>query len=146
MRFFLTITAFLLLVPGIVRAQGPAHGLSLFGSPALDKNFTHYPYVNPQAPKGGELRVAAIGSFDIGGANKIGPALWGIVDRDIAASTGFSYSSALSGKDGIWDYEALNGFLENPKKYATGTNMAFAGLRKAKDRANIIAYLDSLKD
>ena len=64
MRFFLTITAFLLLVPGIVRAQGPAHGLSLFGAPALDKNFTHYPYVNPKAPKGGELRVAAIGSFD----------------------------------------------------------------------------------
>ena len=64
MRFFLTITAFLLLVPGIVRAQGPAHGLSLFGAPALDKNFTHYPYVNPAAPKGGELRVAAIGSFD----------------------------------------------------------------------------------
>ena len=51
-------------MPGIVRAQGPAHGLSLFGAPALDKNFTHYPYVNPQAPKGGELRVAAIGSFD----------------------------------------------------------------------------------
>ncbi|MEE3058896.1 MAG: extracellular solute-binding protein, partial [Pseudomonadota bacterium] len=64
MRFFLTITAFLLLVPGIVRAQGPTHGLSLFGAPALDKNFTHYPYVNPAAPKGGELRVAAIGSFD----------------------------------------------------------------------------------
>ena len=64
MRFFLTITAFLLLVPGIIRAQDPAHGLSLFGAPSLDKNFTHYPYVNPQAPKGGELRVAAIGSFD----------------------------------------------------------------------------------
>ena len=64
MRFFLTITAFLLLLPGIARAQGPAHGLSLFGAPALDKNFTHYPYVNPQAPKSGELRIAAIGSFD----------------------------------------------------------------------------------
>ena len=64
MRFFLIITAFLLLVPSIVRAQGPAHGLSLFGAPELDKNFTHYPYVNPQAPKGGELRIAAIGSFD----------------------------------------------------------------------------------
>ena len=85
-------------------------------------------------------------SFDIGGANKIGPALWGIVDRDIAVSAGFNYSAALSDKDGVWDYEALNGFLENPKKYAKGTNMAFAGLRKAKDRANIIAYLDSLKD
>ena len=85
-------------------------------------------------------------SFDIGGGNKIGPALWGIVDRDIAMATGFNYSSALSGRDGVWDYDALNGFLENPKKYAKGTNMAFAGLRKAKDRANIIAYLDSLKD
>ncbi|MGB1118629.1 MAG: extracellular solute-binding protein, partial [Parvibaculales bacterium] len=64
MRFFLTITALLLLAPGLARAQDPTHGLSLFGAPALDKNFAHYPYVNPQAPKGGELRVAAIGSFD----------------------------------------------------------------------------------
>ena len=63
MRFFLTLTAFLMLVPGLARAE-PTHGLSLFGAPALDRNFAHYPYVNPQAPKGGELRVAAIGSFD----------------------------------------------------------------------------------
>ena len=85
-------------------------------------------------------------SFDIAGGNKIGPALWGIVDRDIAVSAGFNYSSALSGKDGVWDYDALNGFLENPKKYAKGTNMAFAGLRRAKDRGNISACRDSLKD
>ena len=84
-------------------------------------------------------------SFDAGGANKIGPALYGIVDRAIGQHGGFTYSGALAGMDGAWDYEALNGFLENPKKYAAGTNMAFAGLRKAKDRANIIAYLDSLK-
>lgn len=84
-------------------------------------------------------------SFEAGGANKIGPALYGIVDRTIGQHGGFTYSGALAGMDGAWDYEALNGFLENPKKYAVGTNMAFAGLRKAKDRANIIAYLDSLK-
>ena len=63
MRFFLTITAFLLLCLALY-GQRSTHGLSLFGAPALDKNFTHYPYVNPKAPKGGELRVAAIGSFD----------------------------------------------------------------------------------
>ncbi len=84
-------------------------------------------------------------SFDAGGANKIGPALYGVVDRGIGQHGGFNYSGALAGKDGAWDYDALNGFLENPKKWAAGTNMAFAGLRKAKDRANIIAYLDSLK-
>lgn len=84
-------------------------------------------------------------SFDAGGANKIGPALYGVVDRAIGQHGGFTYSGALAGMDGAWDYEALNGFLENPKKYAAGTNMAFAGLRKASDRANIIAYLDSLK-
>ena len=84
-------------------------------------------------------------SFEAGGANKIGPALHGVVDRAIGQHGGFTFSSALAGMDGAWDYEALNGFLENPKKYATGTNMAFIGLRKAKDRANIIAYLDSLK-
>lgn len=84
-------------------------------------------------------------SFEAGGANKIGPALWGIVDREVGAGAGFKYSEALAGLGGQWDYEALNGFLENPKKYAVGTNMAFAGLRKANDRANIIAYLDSLK-
>lgn len=84
-------------------------------------------------------------SFEPGGANKIGPALWGVVDRSVGGVAGFTYSEALGSHGGNWDYEALNGFLENPKKYAVGTNMAFAGLRKANDRANIIAYLDSLK-
>jgi len=84
-------------------------------------------------------------SFEAGGANKIGPALYGVVDRAVGQHNGFAYSGTLSGMGGNWDYEALNGFLENPKKYAAGTSMAFAGLRKAKDRANVIAYLDSLK-
>lgn len=85
-------------------------------------------------------------SFDQGGANKIGPALWGVAGRDVGSVGGFGYSTTLNEMAGVWDAEALNGFLENPKAYAAGTTMAFAGLRKASDRADIIAYLQSLKD
>lgn len=85
-------------------------------------------------------------AFEKGGANKIGPALWGIVNRDVASVDGFTYSGVLNEMAGDWDYDALNGFLENPKKYAAGTKMAFAGLRKPQDRAAIIAYLNAQGD
>lgn len=81
------------------------------------------------------------------GANGTGPYLYGVVGRDIAAdSTGYGYSGALGGLDGDWTVDALNGFLLKPKDYAAGTSMAFAGLKKIEDRANVIAYLDSLDD
>ena len=80
------------------------------------------------------------------GANSTGPYLYGVVGRDIAAAAGFGYSDALNGMEGDWTPEALNGFLENPKSYAAGTSMAFAGLPKVEDRANLIAYLDGLDD
>ena len=59
---------------------------------------------------------------------------------------GFGYSKALVAMGGNWDYEALNGFLANPKRYLKGTKMAFAGIKKAKDRANLIVYLRSLSE
>jgi cytochrome c len=78
------------------------------------------------------------------GANATGPHLFGIFDRDIASADGFGYSGTLAGLEGNWTAEALDGFLASPKKYAPGTKMSFAGLKKQKDRANLIAYLQSV--
>jgi cytochrome c len=76
------------------------------------------------------------------GANGVGPTLWGVVGRDIAATDGYSYSDALTGMDGDWDLEHLSDFLDAPKAYAPGTKMGFAGLKKIQDRVDLIAYLN----
>ena len=92
-------------------------------------------------------KCAACHNFEKGGANKVGPDLWGVVNRPIASHEGFSYSAALSGKSGEqWDYDHLNHFLTSPKAYAPGTKMTFAGISKDSDRANVIAYLRTLAD
>ena len=80
------------------------------------------------------------------GQNGVGPHLYGVVGREIAAVDGYSYSDALSGKDGAWDAAALDAFLANPREWAPGTKMSFAGLRKEDERANVIAYLNSIDD
>lgn len=77
------------------------------------------------------------------GSDGVGPHLNGVVDREKAAVAGFGYSGALSGMEGAWTIENLYGFIENPKGYAPGTTMGFAGLKKSSDRANLIAYLQS---
>ncbi len=78
------------------------------------------------------------------GANATGPYLFGIVDRPKASVGGFGYSGALTALGGNWTPEDLNGFLEKPSAYAKGTTMSFAGLKKETDRANVIAYLQSI--
>ena len=80
------------------------------------------------------------------GANKIGPALWNIVNKDIGSKEDFKYSNAMTAFEGDWTYEQLNSYLLNPKKYIEGTKMAFAGLKKSSDRANVILYLRSFSD
>ena len=85
-------------------------------------------------------------NFEEGGAAKIGPPLWGVIGRDIASVEGFSYSDALAGKEGAWDYQNLDAFLSEPRGWAPGTKMAFAGLKKPEERADIILYLRSLSD
>ena len=80
------------------------------------------------------------------GKNGAGPYLYGLVGRDIATAEGFGYSGALASQGDMWSVENLNAFLENPKGWAPGTSMSFAGLKKPEDRANVIAYIDSVDD
>ena len=85
--------------------------------------------------------------FTNGGPNKIGPNQWGIVGAKHAHAPGFTYSAAMQAlADKTWGYEELNHFLTNPKAAIPGTKMAFAGLSKAQDRINLIAYLRTLSD
>jgi cytochrome c len=81
-----------------------------------------------------------------GGPNKIGPDLFGVVDRVRASHPGFSYSSAMKGKPGNWTYDELFKFIKAPGIDIPGTKMSFAGLRSEKDRINLIAYLRSNAD
>lgn len=89
-------------------------------------------------------KCRACHAFEQGGANKVGPALYEIVNRPLASHAGFNYSAALKAKGGNWDYDALDAFIQNPKGYAPGTTMAFAGVSSPAERADIIAYLRSL--
>lgn len=95
-------------------------------------------------------KCAACHTWEKGGANKVGPNLWDIVNRPIASHEGFSYSTALQeyaqGGSVVWDYEELNGFFENPKKHVKGTAMGFAGLKKIEERANLIAWMRTHSD
>jgi cytochrome c len=86
-------------------------------------------------------------TFNKGEANKIGPNLFGVVsEENIASVPGYSFSPALlKHKDVKWDPEKLNVWLFKPQEFAQGTKMTFAGLPKAQDRADVIAYLESLK-
>ncbi|MEM9707792.1 MAG: c-type cytochrome [Pseudomonadota bacterium] len=78
------------------------------------------------------------------GANGTGPHLAGIVGRNVSSADGFSYSGSLVAVADVWSPENLNGFLADPKGYAPGTKMSFNGIRDVGDRANLIAWLESL--
>lgn len=92
-------------------------------------------------------RCTACHTFDQGGPNRVGPNLWNIVNAPHAHIDGFAYSDALQAMaDKPWTYEELNAFLADPRGYAPGNRMSFAGLRSADDRAAIIVYLRSLSD
>ena len=91
-------------------------------------------------------KCAACHSIVEGGKNNIGPALYNVVGRKVGAINDYKYSKALSNYDKEWTFEELNGYLIKPAKWIKGTKMAFAGLRKEKDRASVILYLNQNSD
>ena len=80
--------------------------------------------------------------------NRIGPNLYNVLGEPIAEGrNGYQFSAALSAhKDQKWDADSLNQWLTSPQSFAKGTKMTFAGLPKAQDRADVVAYLNSLSD
>ena len=80
------------------------------------------------------------------GKNKIGPNLWGVIGRKAGAISDYNYSKAMVAYAKEWSYEEMNAYLIKPQAYIKGTKMAFAGLRKEKDRASVILYLNKYSD
>tara|TARA_B100000700_G_C14674347_1_gene682370 strand:+ start:128 stop:673 length:546 start_codon:yes stop_codon:yes gene_type:complete len=91
-------------------------------------------------------KCAACHVIEKGGANKIGPALYGVLGRKVAGIDDYKYSQALIDYDKQWTFDEMNGYLRKPQAWIKGTKMSFAGLRKDKDRASVILYLNKYSD
>ncbi len=91
-------------------------------------------------------KCAACHSIAQGGANKIGPALWGVLGRNAGGISDYKYSKAMAAYGKAWSFEEMNGFLIKPKDWIKGTKMSFAGLKNPKERAAVILYMNENSD
>lgn len=91
-------------------------------------------------------KCAACHNAEKGGAQGLGPNLWGTLGKPHAHVPGFAYSAALKDTQGVWDWKSMDAWLTSPKKYAPGTKMTFAGLSKPEERANVMAFLNARSD
>ena len=101
-------------------------------------------FASTSAAEGAKVfkKCTACHSISEGGANKIGPALWGVLGRPVGSIAGYKYSKAMAAHDKKWSLEEMNGFLIKPKDWIKGTKMSFAGLKKPKERAAVILYMN----
>ena len=130
-------------------AEAPAAGEAEAATPAAPAESLGTMLASADATKGQAVFKACQACHDgsKGGPNKVGPNLWGVVGRMHGSHEGFSYSEAMASlKDKPWTYEALNAFITSPKTAVPGTKMAYGGLKKDADRANLLAYLQTLSD
>ena len=91
-------------------------------------------------------KCAACHSIAQGGGNKIGPALWGVLNRKAGSIPNYKYSKAMASHGKVWTLDEMNSFLIKPKNWIKGTKMTFAGLKNAKDRAAVILYMNENTD
>lgn len=118
------------------------------GGAAAEKPIAFY-LASADAAAGEQVfkKCQACHNADKGGANALGPNLWGVLGEEIGKGAGgFPFSSALAGVGGTWNWDNLSAWLASPKKFAPGTKMTFAGLSNPQDRANVIAFLNSKSD
>jgi cytochrome c len=114
-------------------------------APALEPIGPLLANANPQNGQALAQRLcASCHTFNEGGRSGVGPNLYGVVGAAHGHVQAFNYSAAIKGKEGPWTYEDLNAWLANPRAYAPGNRMAFAGISNAQQRADVIAYLRSV--
>lgn len=122
----------------------PIEGVEVEGEAAEAEKPIAFYLASGDVAKGEQVfkKCGACHNAEQGGANALGPNLFGVMGASIAARAGFAYSDALKGVGGSWDWQKMSDWLSNPKKFAPGTKMTFAGLSNPEDRANLMLWLN----
>jgi len=127
----------------------PIEGVEIEGEGAAEAEKPIAFYLASADPAKGQQvfnKCTACHNAEKGGANQLGPNLWGVLGEGVGKGHGFAFSPALSGHGGTWTWDTLSDWLKNPKGFAPGTKMTFAGISNPQDRANVMAFLNTKSD